>query len=81
MYEDIPTSDVEKVEEIDVTQDDKDGGNISAQARNFTESRENQVDMTSNPLLDEVIMKGVASRKNAGGAKHWECKYCNQWRN
>ncbi|GMP42669.1 hypothetical protein CsSME_00012328 [Camellia sinensis var. sinensis] len=78
MYEDIPTSDDENVEEIDVIQDDKDGGNIGAQARNFTESRENQVDMKSNPLLDEVIMKGVASEKNPRGAKHWECKDCNQ---
>ncbi|KAI8010498.1 hypothetical protein LOK49_LG06G01100 [Camellia lanceoleosa] len=72
MYEDISTSDDESVEEIDAIQNDKDGCNIGAQARNFTLSREKQVDMKSKPLLDEVIMKGVASRKNLGGAKRWE---------
>ncbi|KAL7203868.1 hypothetical protein ACSBR2_017010 [Camellia fascicularis] len=77
MYEDIPTSNDENVEEIDAIQNDKDGGNIGAQARNFTQSREKQVDMKSKPLLDEVIMKGVPSGKNPGGAKHWKCKYCN----
>ncbi|KAL7234265.1 hypothetical protein ACSBR1_017793 [Camellia fascicularis] len=57
MYEDIPTSDDENVEEIDAVHNDKDGGNIGAQARNSTQSREKQVNMKSKPSFDEVIMK------------------------
>ena len=77
MYEDIITSDDENVEAIDAIQNEKDGCNIGAHARNFTLSREKQVYMKSKPLLDEVIMNGVASRKNLRGAKRWECKNCN----
>ncbi|KAL6976600.1 hypothetical protein U1Q18_052716 [Sarracenia purpurea var. burkii] len=72
-YEEFPNSDDEDIEEIKVVGSGHSG---SAETNNFVQSREKRLDPNSKPLLDEVIMKGIASGKNPGGAKHWECKHC-----
>ena len=49
----------------------------STQTTNFDHVQPKEKRVDCKPLLDEVIMKGAAKGKNPGGAKKWQCKYCN----
>ncbi|OMO79795.1 hypothetical protein COLO4_24312 [Corchorus olitorius] len=68
-YEDYPNSDDDSVEELDSI----DAAHVDDAATTQRRTTK-RADSSSKPLFDEVILKGVPSGKNPGGAKVWESR-------
>ncbi|OMP00834.1 hypothetical protein COLO4_12323 [Corchorus olitorius] len=68
-YEDYPNSDDDSVEELDSI-DTAHVDDVATTQRRTTK----RADSSSKALFDEVILKGVPSGKNPGGAKVWDSR-------